>query len=61
MNNEDKNSAEAGLMRHRTITLEDGRYMIFYTFAESLSKASVVKKQKPEPAAGAEAPENKNV
>jgi len=61
MKKENKNSDDSGLMRHRKIMLEDGRYMIFYTFAKSLSRPPVINKQDPKAASGPEAPENKNV
>jgi hypothetical protein len=58
MKNEGENSDN--LMQHRRIILQDGRYMIFYTFDESLSNASASeKKREPEPQA--EATEEKNV
>jgi predicted transcriptional regulator len=57
MKKEEKNLAEKELIRHRTITLKDGRYMIFYTFADTLS----AEQPKPETKAKPEGPEKKNV
>ena len=54
MKNESENSND--LIQHRRITLNDGRYMIFYTFDESLSVESEDEKT-PEPKAS----EEKNV
>lgn len=56
----EKESEKADLMHHRRISMSDGRYMIFYTFDESLSAASADEK-KPEPKPEAEATEEKNV
>jgi predicted lipoprotein with Yx(FWY)xxD motif len=58
MKNESENSDD--LMKHRRIILKDGRYMIFYTFDESLSNKSA-SEEKPEPAPKLEATEEKNV
>ena len=56
-----KNESEKdNLMQHRRIILKDGRYMIFYTFDESLSNASETV-EKPEPNPQPEATEEKNV
>jgi hypothetical protein len=56
------NSDNSNLMHHREITLKDGRYMIFYTFDESLSNAFTAKeKQRSEPLPTPEATEEKNV
>ena len=63
MKQDDKNSpeigatGEIGLMRHRKITLKDGRYMIFYTFADTLS----IEQPRSEPQPDPEMPEKKNV
>jgi hypothetical protein len=58
MKNETENSDS--LMQHRRIILKDGRYMIFYTFDESLSGKPASEK-KPEPNPQTEATEEKNV
>ena len=58
MKNENENSAN--LIQRRRIILEDGRYMIFYTFDASLSNASASGK-KTEPDPQPEATEEKNV
>lgn len=47
-------------MRHRRIILNDGRYMIFYTFDESLSDEAA-SEEKPAPRLQTEAIEEKNV
>ncbi len=57
MKNESKKS---DLMQHRRIVLNDGRYMIFYTFDESLSNVSATG-EKPELNPQPEATEEKNV
>jgi hypothetical protein len=57
MKNESENSDN--LMRHRRIALSDGRYMIFYTFDESLNASASEKN--PEPKPNIEASEEKNV
>jgi hypothetical protein len=56
----EKESGQSDLMRHRRIILDDGRYMIFYTFAESLSADSASEKKR-EPRPEPEATEEKNV
>jgi hypothetical protein len=58
MKNERENSGS--LMKYRRIILKDGRYMIFYTFDESLSNISVIE-EKSEPKQRLEAAEEKNV
>ena len=55
---ESENSKD--LMQHRQITLNDGRYMIFYTLNESLSPETKGA-EKPEPKLETEATEEKNV
>jgi hypothetical protein len=62
MNEKNKNSGIASdLMQCREITLNDGRYMIFYTFDKSLSNSSAKGDIKPEPRPEPEAAEEKNV
>ncbi|HEY0429525.1 MAG TPA: hypothetical protein VGC76_17225 [Pyrinomonadaceae bacterium] len=58
MKNESENPDN--LMRHRRIILNDGRYMIFYTFDESLSDEAA-SEEKPAPRLQTEAIEEKNV
>ncbi|MGC2238527.1 MAG: hypothetical protein WA584_20400 [Pyrinomonadaceae bacterium] len=61
MKKESINSGDFSSMRCREITLADGRYMIFYTFDESLSSASVVKEKEFQPKPVLKAAEEKNV
>jgi hypothetical protein len=57
MKDESENSSN--LMKYRRIALKDGRYMIFYTFDESLSNISNSAEKESEPRS--EATEEKNV
>jgi len=59
MKNESENSGD--LMKHRCIFLKDGRYMIFYTFEESLSNTPVSAEEKLESKTQLETTEEKNV
>jgi hypothetical protein len=59
MKNESENIGD--LMKYRSITLKDGRYMIFYTFDKSLSKMPDSAEKKPEPKPRLEATKEKNV
>ena len=52
---------KADLMRFREITLADGRYMIFYSFDETLSAASADTEKKTDPNPQLEATEERNV
>lgn len=49
------------LIQARKIYLADGRYMIFYTFDESLSNSTANADVKPNPKTRSEATEEKNV
>jgi hypothetical protein len=63
---DDKESGErgAGVMHKRRTTLEDGRYLIYYTFgdeADSSAGEGAGRESKPEPKAEAEAAEERSV
>jgi hypothetical protein len=48
------------ILRHREITLKDGRYMIFYTFDEDTVKPAEVSEE-PKPESRTEELQQKNV
>ena len=61
MKNFEKKNDLAAAMNRRQITLADGRYMIFYSFDNSLSELPANTKSKLEPPPKPEATEEKNV
>ena len=61
MKNEIVNSDDSSLMQSRKITLADGRYMIFYSFDETLSNASADTEKNRDPKPRLEATEERNV
>jgi hypothetical protein len=56
----EKDEKSNDLMQHRRVILPDGRYLIFYTFDESLSNNSA-NERKSGPKPQLEATEEKNV
>ena len=51
----------AGRMRKRRTTLEDGRYLIYYTFEGEDGGGEVAASERPEPSAEPEAAEERDV